>query len=328
MRPRFLGAFSRTTGVSLLAVTAALLASPSARAQDPSGPEPIPTLAPPPLPPPTAAPAQPSAPVASAPASASSCSANPCGGGCVCAARCCSKCGCRYEPKVSLSVVGLRGSLTQVSAGPVSETAASVSLAGAVDSYALDGTTHGAMSFALGGGGAGFEGALTGLIDIGYRVPVGEDHGPFGRIGFDGRLQGNDLLYFSLLELPRATVGWQYLAGRTVIEGGMRGGAVLAGFYNPGEEGRRKLNGFEWGGFLSSQFGYVRLDMSFMRIEAKKTLTGRPVHVGKASLCAAGKRFGACVDGMLFGGDADMRAAGVRLATSSVFGLTLGVTDW
>ena len=86
----------------------------------------------------------------------------------------------------------------------------------------------------LGGGQGGFEGALAGTLDLGYRVPVAEDHGPFGRIGIDGRLQGNDLLYFSMLELPRLTLGWQYLKGKTVLEAGARGGAILAGLYDPG----------------------------------------------------------------------------------------------
>src|SRR5690606_18269391 len=112
--------------------------------------------------------------------------------GCTCKARCCwhARGSCR-EPDVSLSVAGVRPSLTRVSADGGSSSDVGVGFAGAVDSYALDGTTHGAMQFVLGGGQAGFEGLLAGVIDLGYRIDVTEKQGPFGRAGFDGRIQGN-----------------------------------------------------------------------------------------------------------------------------------------
>jgi hypothetical protein len=146
-----------------------------------------------------------------------------------------------------------------------------------------------------------------------------------------GRLQGNDLLYFSLLELPRLTLGWQYLHGKTVLEGGARGGAVLTGLYDPSEAGRRKLNGFEWGGFVSAQAESIKLDASFMRIEARKTLNGTPVDIGRAELCVVGGAVGLCIDGMLFRGDAELRASapGTIHSTSSQYvGLTLGLAGW
>ncbi len=278
-------------------------------------------------PPPPSAPAPPTPP----PPESASCTANPCEKDCACAARCCAKsCACDKTPKVSLSVSGLRAAYTSVSTGTVNDSALGVGLAGSADSYALDGTTHGSMYFMLGGGQAGFEGALAGTVDFGYRVPVAEDHGPFGRIGFDGRLQGNDLFYFSVLELPRVSLGYQYLKGKTVAEIGARGGAVLAGLYDPAEDGRRKLNGFEWGAFASAQVDFLRLDVSAMRIEARRTLNGTPVDVGRAQVCAVAGKLGVCVDGMLFHGDAEMRAndGGIHSTTSAHLGLTLGIAGW
>ena len=262
-------------------------------------------------------------------APSASCTVDPCAGTCACAARCCGKCACD-KPKVSLSVTGVRFAATHVNAGPVNETTLGVGFAGAAETYALDGTAHGSSYFMLGGGQGGFEGALAGTIDIGYRLPVSEDHGPFGRIGFDGRLQGNDLLYFSMLELPRLSLGWQYLKGKTVIEGGARGGAILAGLYDPAEAGRRKLSGFEWGGFVSAQVEFLRADASFMRIETPKTLNGTPVDVARGQLCGVGGKLGVCLDGMLFRGDAEMRAEGsaIRSTTSQYVGLTVGITGF
>lgn len=231
---------------------------------------------------------------------------------------------------MKLSVTGVRVARTRVSAVTVKDSAIGVGFAGFADTYALDGTTHGTGYWMLGGGDAGFEGALAGTIDIGYRLPVAEDHGPFGRIGFDGRVQGNDLLYFSMLELPRLTLGYQYLHGKTVLEAGARGGAILAGLYDPGEDGRRKLNGLEWGGFASAQTELFRLDASFMRIEAKKTLDGTPVDVGRVLVCGADGRLGVCVDGMLFHGNAEMRAndGGIHTTSALYFGMTVGITGW
>ena len=311
-----------------------LLVSPAARADDAPGggtaAAPLEPLPPPPAPGGPASTASPVAsnPVASAPPSAS-CTVDPCASTCACAARCCGKCGCD-KPKINLSVTGVRFAVTHVNAGPVNETTIGAGFAGAAETYALDGTTHGSGYFMLGGGQGGFEGALASSVDIGYRIPVAEEHGPFGRIGIDGRLQGNDLLYFSMLELPRLSLGWQYLKGNTVLEGGARGGAILAGLYDPGDAGRRKLSGFEWGGFVSGQVAFLRGDASFMRIETPNTLNGTPVDVARGQICGVGGKLGVCLDGMFFRGDAEMRAeaSAIRTATSRYVGLTIGITGF
>jgi hypothetical protein len=228
-------------------------------------------------------------------------------------------------------VSGIRGSLTHVQTPLQSSDNVGASFAGAADSYALDGTTHGAMSFVLGGGSAGFEGALAGTVDVGYRLPVSDTTGPFGRAGFDGRLQGNDEYYFSMLELPRLSLGWQFLHEKIVFEAGAHGGPILTGRYNPGAEGYRRLSGsFEGGLFVSMQMDFLRLDMNAMRIEARKTGTGRPVDVAKGTLCGLAGKVGICVDAMLMRGDADMGlgGGGVQTAMSTYAGMTVGLADW
>src|SRR5690606_4301918 len=140
-------------------------------------------------------------------------------------------CDCR-KPSLELSITGIRPSLTRISSARTTNDFG-VAFAGAADSYALDGTTHGQLEFVLGGGEAGFEGMLAGVIAVGFRLDVTDEHGPFGRAGFDGRLQGNDRLYFSALELPRLTLGWQLLSDHTLVELGARGGPILSGRFNP-----------------------------------------------------------------------------------------------
>jgi hypothetical protein len=250
------------------------------------------------------------------------CNGGSCGGS--------SSCSCR-TPSLSLSVTGLRGSFTRVSSatGGTSDSLG-VGFAGGVDTYALDGTTHGSLHWVLGGGEAGFEGKLAGELDFGYRIDVTEHTGPFGRAGFDGRMQGNDKLYFSTLELPRLQLGWQYLGGKTLVEAGARGGAVLAGRYNPGDEGVRRLSGIEYGAFATAQVDWLRMEGTAYRIDSRSTGNGRAVDVGRASVCAVAGKVGICGDAMFLRGDADLgpNAGGVQAAMSTYAGVSLGVASW
>jgi hypothetical protein len=261
----------------------------------------------------------------------SSCSTSSCSS---CSSSCSSSndCGCDSHPSVRLSVTGLRFSATRIatSAGQ-STNNYGLGFAGGVDTYALDGGARGSMSWILGGGDAGFEGMLAGTVDVGYRLDVTERTGPFGRAGFDGRMQGNDRLYFSTLELPRLTLGWQYLDGKTAIEAGIRGGPILAGRYNPGDEGYRRLSGsFEYGAFASATVSILKMEATVMRIDAKDTGTRRPVDVARGSFCAIAGKVGICGDVMAIRGDADMgpNGGGVQVAHAGYAGVSVGVASW
>jgi hypothetical protein len=206
-----------------------------------------------------------------------------------------------------------------------------VAFAGAVDTYALDGTTHGSMQWVLGGGQAGFEGMLAGTVDVGYRLDVTEHQGPFGRAGFDGRMQGNDRLYFSALELPRLTLGWQFLANRTVFEIGVRSGPILTGRFNPGDTGYRSLTGaFEYGGFASAQIDWLRFEATALRYDARKTGDRTPVDVGRASLCAVAGKVGICADFAVMQGSADLGPTvnNNQQAIATYGGVTIGAASW
>jgi hypothetical protein len=262
----------------------------------------------------------------------SSCSTSSCSS---CSSSSCSSsnnCGCDSHPSVRLSVTGLRFSTTRVATSAGQSTGNyGLGFAGGVDTYALDGGARGSMSWVLGGGDAGFEGMLAGTVDVGYRLDVTERTGPFGRAGFDGRMQGNDRLYFSTLELPRLTLGWQYLDGKTAIEAGIRGGPILAGRYNPGDVGYRRLSGsFEYGAFASATVSILKMEATVMRIDAKDTGTGRPVDIARGSFCAIAGKVGICGDLMGIRGDADMgpNGGGVQVAHAGYAGVSVGLASW
>lgn len=255
--------------------------------------------------------------------SCSSCSSSSCSS---------SNCGCDRSPSARLSLTGLRFSATRIStsAGQATNNVG-LGFAGGVDTYALDGGARGSLNWVLGGGDAGFEGMLAGTVDFGYRLDVTERQGPFGRAGFDGRMQGNDRLYFSTLELPRLTLGYQYLDGKTAIEAGIRGGPILAGRYNPGDEGYRRLSGsFEYGAFASATVSILKMEATVMRIDAKDTGNGRPVDVARGSFCAIAGKVGICGDLMAIRGDANMGPNGGhdQVAHAGYAGVSIGLASW
>ncbi|MEJ7730440.1 MAG: hypothetical protein WKG00_14620 [Polyangiaceae bacterium] len=195
----------------------------------------------------------------------------------------------------NISMIGVRGSMTHVD-----DTAPSLTVAGRSteyndsDAFSLRGTGF----WGLGGGSAGFDGALGGSVAIGGRFPFTQWSGPVVRAGLEGYLLGNDLIFASLFELPQVQAGWQYMRGRTVLEIGAKGGAVLTGrLRDPELEGRRVLGtAFEWGGYGSFHLKPMRLDATFTRIEAREEAPGGAVDVLDVSACGIAAYFTACLD--------------------------------
>jgi hypothetical protein len=182
---------------------------------------------------------------------------------------------------------------------------------------------------AIGGGEAGFEGTMLLGWAAGIRIPVSpcRRHGPVLRLGFLGYIRGNDAYYASLLELPQLQVGYQLQRGKTVVELGATGGAVLVGRSRVGDAGRRVLgDGFEYGGYAAIQIPWARLGVSSMRLPTNDALSA-PVDVFEGTLCARVGGFALCGDARRM---ATRAAVGVeapeRHVKSLYAGITLGVT--
>jgi hypothetical protein len=232
-------------------------------------------------------------------------------------------------PSVSLDVIGVRPALTNLSTATQTTSDVGVGFAGSADSYALNGATHASMQFMLGGGQAGFEGQLAGVIELGHRIDVTEHQGPFGRIGFDGRLQGNDAFYYSALELPRLTAGWQFATRRTVFELGARGGPILTGRFNPGDGVRHTTGSWEFGGLVAAQVEFLRLEGTAFRMDGRNTGDHTPVDVGRGTLCGVAGRLGICADFMALQGSASMGGTlGRQDALATYMGVTFGAAHW
>jgi hypothetical protein len=180
----------------------------------------------------------------------------------------------------------------------------------------------------LGGGGGGFEGGLGGGLQWGVRAPVEKDQGPVVRIGFDGLILGNQKLLMSYFEIPTVMVGYQYLRGPTVLEIGGRGGAVVEGRFNTGDDARRRLGGLDYGAYVAAHFTDARVDVWWMRVLAKRSDPKTPVDVIRGAACGYVGMFGACADAWFMRGDVQYGMP-IRTSTSEAFyaGLLLGLRE-
>jgi len=181
---------------------------------------------------------------------------------------------------------------------------------------------------ALGGGGAGLEGTLLGGFTGGFRIPVGDRHGPVFRAGALGYLQGNDSFYASLLELPRVEIGYQVAYPAVFLELGMSTGAALIGRQRIGDAQARHIgSGLEVGGYAAARVPWLRLAVTAVRLPSGDDLP-TPVRVLGWTLCALASPVAICGDARLSVAD-EITYAGtpVSLARSAYAGLAVGLTN-
>lgn len=202
-------------------------------------------------------------------------------------------------------------------------------LSGRTEGYAQDGwvSVHRLQWGSIGWGEGGFEAELGGLLEGGPRIKISGRHGVVFRGGLQAYLGGNRRIYSSLLEIPRALAAYQLLSRRVLLEAGFQGGLVLLGCYNAGDElGRRLGIAPDWGAFASFQRAPARLSMSFTRVEARFSGSGRPVDMVGGLACGFVGKLSLCTDARYWRGDLDgsrlVRKEGVE---TFYFGLMAGL---
>ena len=194
-------------------------------------------------------------------------------------------------------VFGVRGSAVNVRGARANE-GSGLMVSGEGEEFVRRGvfSTHGMHRLAIGGGGAGLEGTLLGSLAGGFRLPLGERHGPVVRAGAFAYLRGNDAFYASLIDFPQVQLGYQYLYRRAVLELGATTGAVLTGRFRAGEAETRILGaGLEVGAYAALQIPWFRLGFSAMRLPTNDALSS-PVRTAEGTLCAIATPFAICAD--------------------------------
>jgi len=207
------------------------------------------------------------------------------------------------ERGVSVGAFGLRGSVTRV--GADLDRGSNLTVAGRGEEFINTGpfAFHGSHSLAIGGGSAGFEGELGATFAWGFRLPTTPNQGFVVRAGGLGLLRGNDLFYTSLLEIPRGELGYQYLRGRWLIEGGFTTGPVLTGRFRAGDAEARALGaGFEVGAYIAAENESVRLAGRFLRVPDRDGPQSY-VRMLDATACAFVRPLALCTDVSFARGD-------------------------
>jgi hypothetical protein len=215
-------------------------------------------------------------------------------------------------------VLGLRGTHAAVTGGSDERGGFGLGLRGMVNVlHTEDGVSGKVQSDWQLGGGAGFEGRLVGQMTFGAAL---FDHDtPFLRGGLGGGIEGNDNFYFSHFELPVLELGYHHSSEAWVFELGMRGAATLTSRYRGGSS--PTLRGGpapSWGAFASTYAGPIWLDVTMMRVEQERPLTG-----GWGQICG-GNYWAVCIDGAIYHGDLGYAVAVAEPVFTTYVGATLG----
>ncbi len=180
---------------------------------------------------------------------------------------------------------------------------------------------------AIGGGSGGLEGQIEQTLTAGVRGYLGDDHGPFARLGLGFQVLGNNKIYRSSFELPVVEAGYQLFNDDVLIEAGARSGLVLGGRYNVGDDSHRRIDTEpELGGFFTLQAEPFRAQASFTRTFARQTLTGTPIDQASGAVCAAlAEVFYLCGNAAHHRGDVRLPDGAVREASALYLGGTIAI---
>jgi hypothetical protein len=187
-----------------------------------------------------------------------------------------------------------------------------------------DFTEYNSARFIIGGGSAGFEGAVDWVATGGWGLRLSKEQMLFGRVGFQAWIWGNRHLYSSLLSLPEGQIGWQLRRGNSAVELGVHGGLVVVGRYHPGLEDSRKLGGSaDLGAYGAIHLDPVHVDVDFVRVDSLADQPGARVDSLRGSLCLNPGSLALCLRGDWLHGSTS--AASSRAVDSFYTGLVVGV---
>jgi hypothetical protein len=238
---------------------------------------------------------------------------------------------------VSLMLVGSTGisaTVTTAGGGDASDHLGSLSLMSRRAGFAYDrGLDVRASNFLeLGAGvhdgGVVFHGGFGFDLAGGYRFHVAETHGPFIRGGFEALIVGDALVYQSLLELPQAQLGYQYLAGTTLLEAAGRSGFSMFGRSDTGYHANRHLDQvLDVGAMATAKTGPLLLAAEWSHFLARGD-GGAPIDWLTVSLCGIVHKVAVCTDARMVAGDVFTAANEPTASHVTQVGLTVGSSSY
>lgn len=144
--------------------------------------------------------------------------------------------------------------------------------------------------YRIGGGQAGFDGGADVDVQLGRLWSVAEHQALVARVGARGYIYGNQRLFASLLELPAAEAGYQWLSDSWHVELLGRGGLVLVGKHRALDAPRD-----DFGGTLMYGAG-AALGWRALNAEVGWSAIGTDGHRLELTGCAIAGKLGVCVE--------------------------------
>jgi hypothetical protein len=177
----------------------------------------------------------------------------------------------------------------------------------------------------LGGSARGFHGEGVADISGGYRFHVTDTQGPFIRGGIRGIIGGDALLYQSMIELPQAQLGYQYLVGKeTLLEVAERTGFSVFGRSDAsGLGGVRPLDQVvDVGALATVKTGPLHLSADWSHFIERDR--GSDVNWLTVTLCGAAHRIAVCTEARAVVGDVHLGSLETTGSRVMQVGLTVG----
>jgi hypothetical protein len=182
------------------------------------------------------------------------------------------------------------------------------------------------LAGAIGGGTAGTEGTLDVAFELGAHLPVSKLSGPVLRVAPAATVLGNDALQLSMVEPLRATAGFQWMFGDSLLELGVSSGFLSEGVFGAGGE-RESLNGaFELGHYIAAHAGWFRLDARANYVQPGPFHENTRVAALRLEACGYVRSGAACFSAQYQQGRLRDDRGGGRTARGLHAGITIGLT--
>lgn len=224
--------------------------------------------------------------------------------------------------------LGVKATLTRVTTHErdLLEPAALVSYA--ADIYRTRGllSSHAYASFAIGGGGAGTEGAIGVGIDFGVRLPVTRVSGPVLRIGPHASLLGNDALQIALVEPLRLSAGFQRLVDDALLEGGLTASVLGHGRYAAFDLATSLGGSLALGHYIAARFDAFRFDGRVLYVQPAPFDHGAALTLVRLEACAHPGSVALCADLQLIDSSVAHPRRGERAARALYAGLSANLS--
>jgi hypothetical protein len=235
----------------------------------------------------------------------------------------------KTESLMLVSTVGLTAMVTAARGGDADDRLGSLSLSSRKMGFAYDRglDVRVVNTFELGASEhdrkIGFHGGGSVEASGGYRFHVAETHGPFIRGGIEALIGGDSLVYQSLVELPQAQLGYQYIAGPSLFEVAGRSGFSIFGRSDTGDQASRHLDQvLDVGAMGTARTGPVVVTAEWSHFLARGE--GAPIDWVTIAVCGIARTVALCTDVRAVSGDVYLPSQALAASRVTQVGITIG----